>query len=400
MTTSSEKSPLVGKPPPSKLMETFYEAYSLKPHATFEKGAIADYDPWKLSSLRVLFASGGTVLEDSMLFLEQVILTLIFLLGFLPTYALQSKQMGMVDQEDRHEAHDKLLDQEANIRKFTLIMTSLSAFLLSLYTSIMISRWWMIRCGGIGAMKAATSELQMHLSQFVTNDEFLLGSIRRYARASLQMIFMWRRGTITKENELRKELVGPNWSKMAIDEVGLILSSDEVNRLLSETWNHNLYESIWTWNVCIIETLHREGLINNEPLLVYLLDKCSDARKGVQLIVTHVAVKVPMQYVHLLGFIVKLHNIICAYLMGVLFSSALKERNTITCLQLYGRTLLLPFLFNAILLINCALADPFSGGAADFPKEKYDKGFEGDGKSFLEAGNNLPEWIDRRGHRV
>merc|ERR1719359_2245716 len=103
-----------------------------------------------------------------------------------------------------------------------------------------------------------------------------------------------------------------------------------------------------------------------------------------------------MQYVHLLGFIVKLHNLVLAVAMGILFSSALKQRNVIVCLQLYGRTLLMPFLFNSILLINAELSDPFDGGTADYPYLKYDKGFDVDGTSFLEAGANLPAWLEDR----
>merc|ERR1740117_1126043 len=79
--------------------------------------------------------------------------------------------------------------------------------------------------------------------------------------------------------------------------------------------------------------------------------------------------------------------------MGVLFSSALKERNVIVCLQLYGRSILMPFLFNAILVINAELADPFDGGKGDFPKDKYDKGIQNDVRSFVTAGSRLPPWL-------
>jgi len=53
--------------------------YSLKSHATMEDGGqVVDYDPDKLSTMRVFAALSGTVLSDPILFTEQLILTVIF----------------------------------------------------------------------------------------------------------------------------------------------------------------------------------------------------------------------------------------------------------------------------------------------------------------------------------
>eukprot|EP00928_Gymnodinium_smaydae_P087489 TRINITY_DN71746_c0_g1_i1.p1 TRINITY_DN71746_c0_g1~~TRINITY_DN71746_c0_g1_i1.p1 ORF type:complete len:448 (-),score=90.74 TRINITY_DN71746_c0_g1_i1:27-1286(-) len=364
-----------------KLETTFLEAYSTSPHCTLEDGVVVDYEPYKLASLRNLSAVKGTVLLDPLLLVEMVILTLLFLLAAVPLLLYQ-----LLGQNDSaHYVHEKLQAQESNIRKFSMIMTMLAAFLLSLYMGIMVGRWWTIRTAGVGAIKAAAADLQMFVSQFVTRDEEVLSAIRRYARASLRLIFLWRRQLLENEKEMEVNLVDTG-----------ILTKDELALLTSSKWNHNLYESIWAWEVSIIETLHQEGLIKGEQMLMMLLQKCCDGRAGVQTIVTHLAVKVPMQYVHLLGFIVKLHNLIVAGLMGICFSVALKERNVIICLQLYGRTLLMPFLFNAILTICAELSDPFDGGAGDFPQKRYDAGIEKDARSLTIAGQHLPAWLEER----
>jgi len=378
---ADEKTPLI-----TKLRLTLDEAYSMEDSSSFEHGVVTDYEPYKLSTMSVFCACKGTVIQDFALFFELFVLTLVFLAVALPLYAMQSRAIGLAHGPDRRALFDKLQDQESNIRKFSLIMTMLAAFLLSLYTSLMVSRWWAIRTGGVGAMKAATSDILISVSQFVTKDAQVLDAIGRYTRASLRLLFIWRRGNINDDDTLHKELVEPG-----------ILTNDELDLLMSETWNVNLPESIWAWQVSIIRTLYQEGKIQNDQMLVMLLEKCSEGRAGVQLICTHLSTKVPMQYVHLLGFIVKLHNLIVAVLMGVLFSSALKERNVIVCLQLYGRSILLPFLFNAILVINAELSDPFDGGSADFPMFKYDKSFESDAQCFIEAGSKPPSWLDQRG---
>lgn len=380
--SSAENTPLLPEP-----HQKWLEAYSSKETCTVdEQGIVLDYDTWRLSSLRVLRSFKATLLMDPVLIFEQFLLTGLFLLAAVPSYMLQSKLVGFSAKADRRETHQSLVEQEANIRKFSLIVTTLAAFLLSLYTSIMIGRWWGIRAVGIGSIKGATMDLSLNIAQFVTKDPEVHSAIRRYSRASLRLVFLWRRSQLKDQEVLKRELVEPE-----------ILTEEELGLLLN--YNHNLHESIWTWQVGIVKQLYQEGLIK-EQMLVFLLDKCSQGRAGVQSIATYVTVKVPMQYVHLLGFIVKLHNLLVATLMGILFSRAVKDRRAIVCLQLYGRTILLPLLFNAILLINAKLADPFDGGQVNFPKGKYDKGFENDGSSFLEAGKNLPTWLQERSEKA
>lgn len=375
----------------SKMRETFVEAYSLKPHCSTENGVVLDYEPYKLTSLRGLLAFEGTVLVDPVLLVEQVIYSIIFFGVGGTLYYLQSKTLGAA-KEDRRYIFDKLTEQEDLMRKFSLIITMLAAFLLSLYTGVMVGRWWTIRTQGVGAIKTAASELVMYISQFVTKDAEVLSAIQRNARASLRMIFLWRRRLMTHEQAdeqaVREELV----------ESG-ILTDEEVDLLFSPGWHKNLWESIWTWNVCIVQTLHEEGLIKSEQLLVMLLDKCSIGRNGIQVIATHLETKVPLSYVHLLGLIVKLHNLVCAVIMGVLLSVAIKERNGIIMCQLFGRTLLMPFIFNAILLINAELSDPFDGGVGDFPQEAYDKGIDTGCQSIVMAGAQLPQWLAERRER-
>merc|ERR1719491_2227694 len=133
--------------------------------------------------------------------------------------------------------------------------------------------------------------------------------------------------------------------------------------------------------------LYKEKKIKSEQLFSMLLDRCSQGRAAVQ-------------KVHLLGFLVKMHNVVLAIIMGFLFGAAVRNAEIIICLQLFGRTLLLPFLFNAILLINAQLSDPFSGSATDFPGNAYQSGLEKDCKGVVAAHENMPDWVVARSARV
>jgi len=374
--TANEKKPMF-----ASLKDRWAEAYSIRTsHATIEEGRVGmhvvDYEPVKLSTFRAFCAVSGTVLEDPVLFTEQMILTCIFFMCAAPVYYAFNAKTETAGTSVNHW----LDSQEAKMRAFSTIITALAAFLLSFYTSITVNRWWTIRTAGVGAIKAAVMELEMFVHQLVTEDEEVLSAIRRYGRASLALIFLWRRGDMAN---MKQDLTSRD-----------ILTEEECDKLLE--FNHNLHESIWMWQAGIISMLNDEGKVKSPPFLCFLLSRVSQGRTGVQVIATHLSVKVPMQYVHLLGFMVKIHNLVIAVLMGILFGAAVRDGQIIICTQLFGRTLVLPLLFNAILLINAELSDPFDGGTSDFPGCKYDKAIENDGKANINAANAMPAFISKR----
>jgi len=362
------------------------EAYSMQDHAQFaqvrlmdDREVIQDYEPLKFSSFRVFCAVRGTILQDPVLFIEQCLITIIFLGFALPVY-IYFKQDLAADRKGAMDVNDWIRNQEGKMRAFAKIMTGLAAFLLSFYTSTSVARWWTIRTAGVGGIKSATMDLEMFICQFCTKEEKVLSAVRRYSRASLILVCLWRRNQLDK---VKEQLMGRS-----------LLDEHECDKLLK--WNHCLHETIWAWQAGIVTMLHKEGKIKSDQLLALLLQRCSDGRTSVQLIHTHLAVRIPMQYVHLLGLLVKMHNLVLAIIMGTLFGAALRNLEAVVCVQLFGRTLILPFLFNAILLINAELSDPFEGNTADFPGTVYEKGLEKDGQAFVDASANLPDWLQKR----
>jgi len=271
-------------------------------------------------------------------------------------------------------------NQEGKMRAFAMIMTNLAAFLLSFYTAICVGRWWVMRTGGIGGIKAAAVDLEILIYQNVTKEEQVLSAIRRYARASVLLIFLWRQD---QTSNLKEHLVSRN-----------VLLEHEADQLLAI--NHCLHETIWAWQAGIVTMLYKEGKIKSDQLYNLLLQKCMDGRSAVQLVHTHLAVRVPMQYVHLLGLLVKMHNFVLALIMGGLFGAAVRNGETIICVQLFARTLILPFLFNAILLINAELTDPFNGGETDFPGMALQANLEKDCQGIISATQNMPDWLAAR----
>jgi len=359
-------------------------AYSFaEPAVTLKKGIdgtdkVIDYEPLKLSSFSVMTLHTATIFENPVLLVEQFFITLIFIACATPVYIMFNQKTEFSENRHGSTTMNQWLDtQEAKMRQFAMIMTTLAAFLLSFYTSICVGRWWTIRAQGVGGMKKAAVELELYVCQFVTKDEKILSAIRRYTRASLMLIALWRRNQV---KHMKEELVSRD-----------ILTNEEADLLLK--WNHCLHETIWSWQGAIIALLSKEGKIPSQPLLCFLLERVSEGRTAVQCIHTHLAVRVPLPYVHLLGMLVKMHNTILAIIMGILFGAAVRDGRTIICVQLFSRTLILPFLFNAILLINTELSDPFDGGVAGFPVSVYEKALDNDSKGMLKATEHEPEWM-------
>merc|ERR1719456_412445 len=220
------------------IKEHAVDAYSMGPHCTFatvrlmdDKEVIQDYEPLKFSSFRVFCAVKGTILQDPVLFIEQCLITIIFLGCALPVY-IYFKQDLAADRKGAMNVNDWLANQEGKMRAFAKIMTGLAAFLLSFYTSTSVARWWTVRTDGVGGIKSATMDLCMWISQFCTKEEQVLSAVRRYSRASLILVFLWRRQQAGDPKKLKDQLVGRE-----------LLKPEEVDKLLK--WNHCLHETIW-----------------------------------------------------------------------------------------------------------------------------------------------------------
>jgi hypothetical protein len=379
------------KTPLTESLESLQAAYGLESHAKLAKTdkdssaeALVDYEPLKLSSFRVCCAGKATILKDPILFAEQILITIIFFSVALPVYFTFKSDDIFESRKGDISVRRWLSRQEPLMRAFAMIMTTLAAFLLSFYTSICVARWWTMRAAGVGGIKAATLDLEWLLYQNVTKDEEILSAVRRYGRTSLLLIFLWRQN---KLGELKANLVSQE-----------LLHEDEASKLLM--WNHCLHETIWAWQSGIVTMLYKQGKVKSEQLFTLLLERCIEGRAAVQLVHTHLAVRVPMQYVHLLGLLVKSHNLVIAVIMGALFGAALRTRDTIIAIQLFARTLILPFLFNAILLMNVELTDPFDGSETDFPGTIYQAALDKDCKGFMSATQNLPDWLAARSQQA
>jgi len=329
---------------------------------------VTTYDPKKLTTLRVFFVVQGTVLQNPVLWAEMGIEIGLFLFVTLPLVFVPAKEYS----EWVSSSGDK-------VRSFTTLMSGLAAFLLAFYTSVTLNRWWHMREKGIARIWNACTNITLLISHFVTRDEQVLSGVQRYARASLMLLFMERRGYGHRVQRLTHR--------------GL-LTEEEAHQL--HKVRHCRPQAMWCWIMAIVAQLNSEGLVQPPPFLPTIIGHVRAGAEGVALILHQLSTPIPMSYIHLLGLLVKTHNVCLAILMGLLMGQAIQQRAGVLCCQIVGRTILCPFLYNAILLINDELQDPFSGDSSNFPMLMYDDVMMKDTCGFLAAQEHLPQWIKQR----
>jgi len=349
--------------------KAFRSAYMAEESTVTFKGQeahVIDYEPLRLSTIMLFFTWKGTVFRNGILWVEQALVLLLFTLT--AWYVKNSTMSDANAEKDAGSLADK--------------MATLAAFLLGFYTSLTVSRWWRLRTDGIGNIWSATSQLSLFLSQFVTKDKETLDAVRRYARASMAIVFLKRK---FGAQQLYKKL------DTLVDED--ILFPDEVNLLRS--YNNNLAESIWTWVAHIVADLNEKGKIKGEVMLNFLMERVNLGRGGAALIGAQMGTPIPLPYIHLIGFLVKIHNLILGLSLGFIMGCQWDD-NVFARFLLPVKVFCIPLLYNAILLVNAGLADPFNGEVNDFPFKKYELGIEGDGLSYVQAGEHLPAWMKKQ----
>merc|ERR1712087_390874 len=99
------------------------------------------------------------------------------------------------------------------------------------------------------------------------------------------------------------------------------------------------------------------------------------------------------------GYLVKLNNVIQAVIAGILIMPHFDHGDNITCVLFVLKLQTLPLVFNAILVINAELADPFDGSVSNFPKERYIGAVVVDGCKMVESAVNLPPWLEEKRER-
>jgi len=344
-------------------------------------GTSENYDVNELASVRVFTKWTGTVFQDRGLWMETAALMGIYVVMFMLCYCV------------RWEGFSQFVGKEESVRAFIAMFSTLIGLLLSFYTALNLQRWWKMR-EGVHDVECACARLMLLISQTCTRDKQLLSAVHRYSRASLWLVF----AASQEHKHPREEAVKRG-----------TLTEDEAEQLRQLNPHRTFVqaETLWVWIANLVMRLHEQGLTKGPPHFCALLSAVEMGRNGIANIETYLTTQIPMPYVHLLCFMVKLHNILLACLMAVVGVSLLGSTSHVNPLSgvLEGsvegvplfrtcfRAFFMPFLYNSILVINTGVTDPFGKDACDFDFKRFDSGMEATANAFIDAETCLPAWM-------
>jgi len=337
-------------------------------------GISPSYNLDQLITFRVFGVFDGTVLLSKTLWLETGVTALIFwVVFFIVLHFRPDSGFGAI------------IGSEASIRAFISMFSTLIGLLLSFYTSLNLGRWWGMRMG-VQNIEEGCKELVMMVSQGCSDDKILLDTISRYAQASLYLIFAASQNKELGESPRLKAL-----------EYGL-LTQEEADKL--ERLNPHMpfvhAGTLWVWLANAVTRLHDLGLTKGAPHYCALMACVEQGRVGIANIRTYLDTPIPLGYVHLLCLMVKLHNVILTILMAlacVMLAGGDKGLQPVGMFRTSFRAFFMPFLYNAILILNQEVTDPFGGDAGDFQWSSMRMNIKMSSESYANAATHLPEWV-------
>jgi len=340
-------------------------------------GIESNYDVSQLITFNVFGFFRGTVLQSKVLWQETLILAFIYWAVF--SFGHMSRLKGISD----------ISGKEDTIRAFISMFSTLIGLLLSFFTALNLGSWWQMRMS-VQHIIESSKRLSMMVGHGVSQDPVLLEKINRYSRTSLFLIFA---GSQMKEGEDR-----PVQKAFTAG----LLTQEEVDKL-DKANAHMVFvqaETLYIWQANWVTRMHEQGLTKGNTHYAALMAAIEEGRSGVADVQATLETQIPFGYVHLLCIMVKLHNLIVTILMA--FASVMlagghgiggEGFQTLGVVRTAFRAFFMPFLYNAILIINSEVTDPFSGDDGDFDWSNYDMNLMMSGRAYGTSASNLPKVI-------
>lgn len=330
------------------------------------------YDIEKLVSLSVFSVFDGTVFKSRTLWMETALNGVIYWSVFIGVYNYRWK--GFSD----------FVGKESTIRAFIAMFSTLIGLLLSFYTALNLGRWWQMRLS-VQHIVEGNKKLIMMVAQ-CHSDPVVLATMNRYARASMFLIFAASQMEEGDEKPVHKAV-----------KKGL-LTQEECEKLQKASPHLTFVqaETLWVWLASWVTKLHNAGCTKGPPHYCALMGSVEEGRQGVANIQSYLETPIPLGYVHLLCLMVKLHNMILNVLMAmasVMLAGGAGGFDQVGVCRTAFRAFFMPFLYNAILILNSDITDPFGGDASDFDWTNYDANLRLSSESFVQTVDNLPKCI-------
>merc|ERR1719379_1847022 len=361
------------------LLKTNYaeETFSARPDGYFtkqERGKgrgekLLHYDVDQVTGWRALFRLTGSALDNTEIWYT---CAGYWVLAIVCIFATRAMPFG--------EYHVNVQHGMKGLTSLTNFLAAMIGFMLGLYVSILIARWWNCRIDCLESLFAALSDVVLFLAVRLSDskeDAVIKETCLRYTLLTHRLVYYEVRSM--NEDEYLKYL----------QTVGL-LEADEAELLRGRpakastaiVWIGKLYTTLGIarqWPP--IEMLHLDNML-------------SSARNGVGQVTAYTDTQLPFQYVHLLTFVVISCNVILCLDVGLELGQAFKPGSTwdpvFVALELF-RVFVQPIAYHAFLRLGSELSNPFGFDFNDFPMHAHHCMLRREGLAISKAGEQLPK---------
>ncbi|CEM15838.1 unnamed protein product [Vitrella brassicaformis CCMP3155] len=355
------------------------------------KAQLIHYDERVFSTWRVFMYCTGTVFSSKTLWASCCVYW-----GLALTLCVSLAYWEPEAERISHESFQNIVNYFATI----------IGFLLGLYLSTALSRWW--------AARQCISELWCWIANLVVVASVHLpedmkeakAMLRRYGLASFHLTFDAARGS-EDLNELMDR--------------GLLTKEEAA---ILQRGNAAKAELVWGWVLKLFSLLAEKGRFAHPDMALGVAHKISlSARSAVSNTWTYVDTQLPFSYVHLLGILVHINSIFVGLLSGIVLGKctarvADNERAPMmgfardeyttpfasradawNVSQLLIQQLLflftIPVFYHGLLRLAERISNPFGYDETDFPKELYCQMLEEETLALQYATEHPPHLIRR-----
>lgn len=274
-----------------------------------------------------------------------------------------------------------------------LFVTGLMSFMIALYVSNTLTRWWTMRTSGEGAFWAAFNNVCIVLAAHwnhagTVNDDGdnmkHKATVIRYGLLAHKLIFLKARGINNLTSLIDEGLLTP-------DEVAFLNGRPAKAKI------------VWMWLLRYANHLQKTGIVSD--CSQSLSDVISVGTIGIECIFTHLDTQLPLVYCHTIALLVKVYLVGQTCVLGFSFALSIinymyvASDNVIHIgdnthpiwawgwglLQVVVQTIL----YQGLLDIQDMIADPFGTDRGDYPFDAYQMFLRDECISILDAFNIL-----------
>lgn len=327
------------------------------------------YDNKGVASMRAVWHLKHTV------FLEwTVILQVLFYLLLTTLITYISWYFGVSDEHSGE-----------NVAKIVGNLTIIAGFMLGSYVSTSASRWWSMRCEGIGGVWQTVDDICLILSSHMPDpaDRVYKQRFLRLGLLSCALCYCQARGEDSEDT--LKDLVTRG-----------LITEEELNIIKSKPSKPQV---VWVWLSQLVHNLAQAGKIQYPDMMVPQLDKmCAKGRGAIGTLFAYTDTQIPYIWVHMLSVTVVMICCVISLKCGLTLAFIFQDPNNmgISWPRIFAEVChvtFLPFAFSAFMLLGGQLANPLGDDFIDFPGLAYHCSMRDENSCFFEAGEKTPPTV-------